>query len=109
MKIRIDIDCSPEEARTFLGLPDVTPLQEAILKQMEDQMLKATNMVDPEQMMKYWFPIGQQSLDTFQKFFTAAAQSAATSGSYGFGGSSNGEKSADRGTAKPKPEKSSTD
>src|SRR6516164_5311770 len=31
MKFKIDIDCTPEEARAFLGLPDVKPLQEALL------------------------------------------------------------------------------
>ena len=64
MKIQIDIDCTPEEARTFLGLPDVAPMQQAMLKQMEDNMLKATNVADPEAMMKMWFPLGQQGMET---------------------------------------------
>ena len=31
MKIRIDIDCTPEEARAFLGLPDVAPMHKAMM------------------------------------------------------------------------------
>ena len=29
MKITIEIDCTPDEARQFVGLPDVKPMQAA--------------------------------------------------------------------------------
>ncbi len=29
MKITVDIDCTPEEARAFFGLPNVQPMQDA--------------------------------------------------------------------------------
>ena len=35
MKVTIDIDCTPEEARTFLGLPDVKPFQDAMMDKMQ--------------------------------------------------------------------------
>jgi hypothetical protein len=38
MKISIDIDCTPEEARQFLGLPDMGPLQDEMKKRMESGM-----------------------------------------------------------------------
>ena len=31
MKITVNVDCTPEEARSFLGLPDVQPLQAAVM------------------------------------------------------------------------------
>ena len=31
MKVQIEIDCTPAEARAFLGLPDVAPLNEAMV------------------------------------------------------------------------------
>ncbi|MFW5680430.1 MAG: DUF6489 family protein, partial [Pseudomonadota bacterium] len=34
MKVRIEVDCTPEEARAFLGLPEVRPLQERLLTEM---------------------------------------------------------------------------
>ena len=37
MKVKIDIDCTPEEARTFFGLPDLGPLQQAMLKAMQEK------------------------------------------------------------------------
>ena len=69
MKITIDVDCTPEEARTFLGLPDVKPLQEAMMKEVEDRMRANLNAMDPDTMMKTWMPAGIQGWEQFQKMF----------------------------------------
>ena len=45
MKITITVDCTPEEARDFLGLPDLTAMHE----QFRQHMSK-----DPEAAMKAW-------------------------------------------------------
>ena len=37
MKITIDIDCTPQEARSFLGLPDVEPMQQALMKMVQEK------------------------------------------------------------------------
>jgi len=31
MKVTVDVDCTPEEARRFLGLPDLTPVHDLYL------------------------------------------------------------------------------
>ena len=36
-KITMNINCTPDEARTYFGLPDVTPVQERLLKEMEER------------------------------------------------------------------------
>ncbi len=69
MKITVDIDCTPEEARQFLGLPDVAPMQEAMMKEVQDQMLANIQAMDPETMIKTWMPVGMQGLEQFQKMF----------------------------------------
>jgi hypothetical protein len=69
MKIKIDIDCSPEEARAFLGLPDVAPMQGAILKDMEERMRQGLAAMDPEQLMRTWLPVGVQGIEQAQKMF----------------------------------------
>ncbi len=38
MKIKLDVDCTAEEARRFLGLPEVQPLQEALLKEVQERL-----------------------------------------------------------------------
>ncbi|MXP65041.1 hypothetical protein E0493_16975 [Roseomonas sp. M0104] len=56
MKFNIEIDCTPEEARTFFGLPDVKPMQAAVMQKMERQMLDALASMAPEALMKAWVP-----------------------------------------------------
>ena len=38
MKITMDVECTPEEARAFLGLPDVKPMQEQLMREVQDRM-----------------------------------------------------------------------
>jgi hypothetical protein len=70
MKATIDIDCTPEEARTFLGLPDVKPIQEAVMAEMQEKMLAASRSLDPEEAMKMWLPASMQAMEQMQKMFT---------------------------------------
>jgi len=35
MKVIVDVDCTPEEARRFLGLPDLTPVHDLYLDKMK--------------------------------------------------------------------------
>ena len=69
MKITINVDCTPIEARTFMGLPDVAPIQEAMMDQMKEQMQKATAAMDPETIFKTVFPQHSESLADMQKAF----------------------------------------
>ena len=34
MKVTVEIDCTPDEARQFMGLPDVKPLQAAVMAKL---------------------------------------------------------------------------
>jgi hypothetical protein len=68
MKITVDVDCTPEEARKFLGLPDVAPLQESMMAQMKAQMEKTAAALDPEAIMKTLFP-KVEGLADLQKAF----------------------------------------
>ena len=56
MKITINVECTPEEARRFLGFPDVAPMQEALLKEMQEQMMGGLHHVKPAEMMTAWLP-----------------------------------------------------
>lgn len=69
MKIRINIDCTPEEARAFLGLPDVGPMQEAMMTEMQERMLANLQAMDPETLLKTWLPAGIQGWEQMQKAF----------------------------------------
>ena len=73
MKVTIDIDCTPQEARQFLGLPDVQPMQAAILAEMEKRALAEMEKFSPENMMQTWFSTGQQGADMFAKVLQGLA------------------------------------
>ncbi len=47
MKITIDVDCTPDEARAFFGLPDVAPVQQAFVDEMQKHMHGAFAKMDP--------------------------------------------------------------
>jgi hypothetical protein len=71
MRIKLDIDCTPEELRGFFGLPDVRGLQEQLLKEVEAQMRAGIKTLDPEAMLKTWLPAGMQGFEKLQEFFAA--------------------------------------
>lgn len=69
MKVTVDIDCTPEEARAFLGLPDVGPMQQALLKDLEDRMRANLAAMEPEAMLKTWLPASIEGFETLQRAF----------------------------------------
>ncbi len=73
MKVTIDIDCTPLEARQFFGLPDVQPMQQAVLAEMEKRMLAEMGKFTPENLMQTWFSTGQQGADMFTKLLSGIA------------------------------------
>lgn len=58
MKFTVNVDCTPEEARAFFGLPDFAPMQTAVLGDMQERMQKNMAAMDPEGMLKMWMPQG---------------------------------------------------
>jgi len=71
MKVRIDINCTPAEARAFLGLPDTGPLQQEMLEKMREQLLRNLDTMKPEELMKLWMPGGSDALAKMQEAFLA--------------------------------------
>jgi hypothetical protein len=55
MKIRIDIDCTPAEARYFMGLPDLQPMQERLVNEMEQRLRTAAEKMAPDANIQQWF------------------------------------------------------
>ena len=47
MKITIDVDCTPLEARQFMGLPDVEPMQKAAMAEIEKRMMTELERFSP--------------------------------------------------------------
>ncbi|TMK05653.1 MAG: hypothetical protein E6G72_18050 [Alphaproteobacteria bacterium] len=69
MKIKLDIDCTPEELRSFFGLPDVRPMQEELLKNVQERLSANLKTLDPETMLKTWLPAGLKGFEQLQEMF----------------------------------------
>jgi hypothetical protein len=69
MKIKFDIDATPQELRTFFGLPDVETLQKEMLEQIREKMLDGVEGFDPFSLMKPLMPEHLQSMTALQKSF----------------------------------------
>ena len=76
MKINIEIDMTPEEARTVIGLPDLAPMQEELMGQISDQIKRNVAYVDPELLVKSVLPVGVEGIDRLQKLLWGVARSA---------------------------------
>lgn len=73
MKVTVDVDCTPEEARRFMGLPDLTPVHEAYVEKMRKTV---TEGVGPEQfvdLLKTWGPVGEGAFNVWQTMFDQMA------------------------------------
>lgn len=74
MKVNVELDCTPEEMRRLMGLPDLTPVHEAYVQQLAGLM--AGSAVKPEAveaMMKSWAPMGEAGMGLWRKLMEAGA------------------------------------
>jgi hypothetical protein len=71
MKFTIEIDCTPEEARHFFGLPDVKPIQDAAMAKMGQQMSDAVLNLTPEAMLRTWLPLSPWTPSQMQEAMTS--------------------------------------
>lgn len=77
MKVKLDIDCTPQEVREFLGLPDVAPMQERLLGQVEERLQSALEGHDIKELWSLWMPAaapfglkgGQEAFEQMRRFF----------------------------------------
>ena len=83
MKAKLEVDCTPAEARAFLGLPDVTALNDHMVAEMKARMDANMAMAAPEELMRNWMAFGGQASEQFMKLMTAAAAGARPSASKG--------------------------
>jgi Family of unknown function (DUF6489) len=73
VKFTIEMDCTPEEARAFLGLPDLRPMQQGVLARMESRMNEAADAFSPDSVLRTWLtmvPEGQMR-SIMESFFSA--------------------------------------
>ncbi len=82
MKFKVDIECTPEEARAFLGLPDVKPMQDAVISKWKRKLEEAVGASDAQDVLKAWASGGagkavMEGFEALQKAFWAKASGVA--------------------------------
>lgn len=68
MKVNVEVECSPEEARRFLGLPDVTRANDVYVDALTNAMQGASSFDQLQELTKQIAPMGEMGLKLFQKF-----------------------------------------
>lgn len=73
LKINVEVECTPEEARRFMGLPDFTPVHEKYIQTLTDSMdgVVAPEMLDG--LMRSWAPMGDAGMTFWRKMFEKPA------------------------------------
>jgi len=77
MKMTIEVDCTPEEARRFLGLPDVTALNDQLVEEMQKRVSANMSMLSPDEVMKSWMTFGAGAQEQFRKLMEVGLGAAA--------------------------------
>ena len=62
MKIRVDVDCTPEEARRFMGLPDLTPVHQAYVERMTKAVTEGITPDAFAEIARGWGPMSETGL-----------------------------------------------
>lgn len=63
MKFNIEVDCTPEEVRRLVGLPDLTAVHDVYLNQVKDVMTKGVSPDLVEGLVRNWVPMGGAGVD----------------------------------------------
>ena len=81
MKVNIEIDLTPEEARTFLGLPDLSPIHDAFIEKATSKINTASQAMDVEPLMRSWTTMGGIAQEALATVVGAALKGATTGAS----------------------------
>ena len=66
MKISVDVDCTPEEARRFLGLPDLTPVHHAYVERMTKAVTEGVSPESFVELARQWGPMSEAGMQMWK-------------------------------------------
>ena len=85
MKVHVEIECTPEEARRFMGLPDVDKANKVYVDAVAKAMSGVSNTEQLQEYARNLAPMGQFGLKMFQNFMESG-NAFSESGKNGDGG-----------------------
>ena len=69
MRATFNIECTPAEARAFFGLPDVQPIQAAVMDRLQERMVSEIDRFSPEALVNQWLSTFPQNVERMQNMF----------------------------------------
>ncbi len=76
MKVNVEVDCTPEEARRFLGLPDVAKANDAYIEAVVKAMKGEHSLDQLSGYVRQLAPMGEMGLKMFQQMMEQGAGAA---------------------------------
>lgn len=73
MKVTVDVDCTPEEARRFMGLPDLSGVHEAYLEKMRKTIMEGATPEHFSELLKAWGPASEGAINVWKTMFEQMA------------------------------------
>jgi len=67
MNVTMNVECTPEEARRLMGLPDLQPLHDAYLDQLKRAMADGVTPEVLERMFRAWMPVGEVGMNAWRQ------------------------------------------
>ena len=67
MKVNVELDLTPVEARTLMGLPDLTPLHDQYLGTLQDTLKNGISPDLAESVIRSWSSTGEAGLAFWQR------------------------------------------
>ena len=83
MKFKVEAECTPEEARSFLGLPDVSSLNAQLVEEMKTRLSANVAMLQPEELMRNWMSLGGQAQEQFMRMMSVVTKAGMSGGNPG--------------------------
>ncbi len=80
MKVTVNVDLTPEEARRAMGLPDLTPLHDRYIASLLETMSGQVRPELLENMMKSWAPMSEAGFTMWRQMFDQATKAGGTTG-----------------------------
>lgn len=80
MKVTVNVDCSPEEARSFLGLPDLSPIHQKYVQTMLETMDGIHSVEQMENLFRSFSPMGDASMRLFKQMMDIGLASSGMGG-----------------------------
>jgi hypothetical protein len=69
MKVTVNLDCTPEEARRFLGLPDLTPVHQVYVEKLQGAVSDGFTPDLIVDIMKNWGPMTDAGMGVWRQVF----------------------------------------